>query len=321
MKQFLFKSVVLAMCIASQPLQAADWPQRPVRLIVPSGPGSSPDIFGRLLGDALSKKTGQSFIVENRPGASGNIGVDQVTKSAPDGYTLGVVYPAPMTTNTLMMKMPYDPLKNLTLITNAVLQTTVLATSNSMGAKNLSEFTSLLRSNPGKYNTGSLGTNSLGRLAAEVLVKKVGTKTTNIPYASGAQTMIAMVQGDVQFAIQPAAAVVPYYDSGKVKILAVTSDKRSQLLPDIPTLTEFGIADVEAVNWLGIVGPAGMDPALVNAVKKEVSAVLANPSLRNSLAKNYMEVLNSSSEEFTAQVKKDIQQWAPIIKELDIKGD
>ena len=250
-------AALIALMLAG-PALAQDWPSKSVRIIVPFAAGATPDLVARLVADALHQKLGQTFIVENRPGASGNIGTDAVAKAAPDGSTIGVSIGGPLAINTLLFgKLPYDPNKDLTLITMLVTQPSVLAINSDLGVGSVAQLVDLLRRNPGKYNFGSIGTGSLSQLAMEAIAIKSGTQLVHVPYTSSPQTMTALIRNEVQMACLPAISVVPQVSTGAVKILAVSTAKRSALLPNVPTLKESGI-DVEADAWMGLIGPAGL---------------------------------------------------------------
>ena len=202
--------VLLALLAASLPAFAQDWPTKTVRIIVPFGPGATPDIVARLLADRLAAKLGAAFVVENKPGASGNTGTDLVAKAEPDGHTIGVSIPGPLAINTLLFsKLPYDPAKDLALITILTTQPSVLAVNAAVPAKTVAELIALLKREPGKYNFGSIGNGSLSHLAMEAIALKSGTQMVHIPYGSSPQAMTAVIRGDVQMAMLPAISVLP----------------------------------------------------------------------------------------------------------------
>src|SRR5258707_13162325 len=249
------RSVALALCaLLFAPLAAAqEGPTRPVRIIVPFVPGSTPDMVGRLLGDHMQEKLGQPFVVENRPGASANTGTDAVAKADPDGYTIGISLGGPLAINTLLFaKMPYDPVKYLSLITMLTTQPSVLIVHTSLGVNSVAELVDLLKKNPGKYNYGSIGNGSLSHLAMEALALKSGTSMVHIPYPGSPQAMTALLRTDVQMACLPAISVTPHVASGQVKILAISLGRGPTPMPGLPTLKESGLA-VEADAWNGLI--------------------------------------------------------------------
>lgn len=322
MKLFLRAATAALALAAAASAPAADWPTKPVKLVVPSGAGSSPDIFARLITATLQQRLNQTFVVENKGGASGSIGIDNVVKSPADGYTLGLAYPAPLTTNNLMMKkVPFDSKKDLQLITNAVVQPTVLVIGKHVPVKSFVEFAALLKKRPGKYNSASTGVSSLGRLLAEAMTNHLGTSAQNIVYNGAGPTMIALVRGDVDFAFLPAAGAMSFITADKVRLLAVAADKRSTLLPQTPTMKELGMPEVDGSNWLGIVAPAGLPAELGAKIRQEVIAALNSPELRKKLADNFMEPVGSSPAEFAHTVEADIQRWKPLIEKLGLTID
>ena len=309
----------LTLLLAALPATAQTWPSRPVKLIVPFGAGSTPDLVMRLIADHLKDKFGQSFVVENKPGASGNLGTDAVAKAAPDGYTLGLSIGGPLAINPLLFaSMPYDPRKDLALITMTTSQPNALAVNTELGVNSVAELIDLLKKNPGKYNFGSIGAGSLSHLAMEAVAFKSGTKMVHVPYPSSPAAMTALMRNDVQMACLPAISVTPHVASGKVKILAVTTAQRSALLPDIPTLKESGV-DVEADAWNGMIAPAKTPPAIIAAVRAAVIEAITSPTIRAKLAAQIMEPLPTTPEEFRARIDADIARWKPVIEAANIK--
>ena len=238
-----------------------------MRIVVPFAAGATPDLVARMIADYLHDKTQVPFIVENKPGASGNTGTDAVAKAAPDGSTIGISIGGPLAINTLLFgNLPYDPKKDLALITMLVTQPSALAVNTSLGVSTPRELVDLIAHNPGKYAYGSIGTGSLSQLAMEAIALKSGTQLVHVPYSSSPQAMTALIRNDVQMVCLPAISVVPQLGSGKVKILAVTTAERSALLPGIPTLKEAGI-DVEADAWMGLIAPAGLSNDTIERIR------------------------------------------------------
>jgi tripartite-type tricarboxylate transporter receptor subunit TctC len=298
---------------------APAWPTRPVKLIVPFGAGSTPDVVMRLIADALKDKFGQSFVVENKPGASGNLGTDAVAKAEPDGYTLGLSIGGPLAINPLLFgKLPYDPQKDLALITMISTQPSALVVNTSLGVGSVAELIELLRKNPGKYNFGSIGTGSLSHLAMEAIALKSGTAIVHVPYASSPAAMTALMRNDVQMACLPAISVTPHVASGQVRILAISTPRRSSLLPGIPTLREAGV-DVEADAWNGMIAPAKTPEPILATVRAAVVEALASPAIRDKFAAQIMEPIPTSPEEFRARIESDIARWKPVIESANIK--
>jgi tripartite-type tricarboxylate transporter receptor subunit TctC len=303
------------------PALAQDWPTTTVRIIVPFAAGATPDLVARLLADNLHQKLGQAFIVENKPGASGNIGTDAVAKAAPDGSTIGVSIGGPLAINSLLFaNLPYDPTRDLTLITMLATQPSVLAINSSLAVNSVPELVALIRRNPGKYNFGSIGTGSLSQLAMEAIAIKSGTQLVHVPYPSSPQAVTALIRNEVQMACLPAISVVPQVASGSVKILAVSTAERSALLPNIPTLKESGI-DVEADAWMGLIGPAGLSDAVTRRIGSLVGEAITSPGIREKLAAQLMEPIPDTPTEFRARIDADIGRWKPVIDAAKIKID
>jgi len=310
---------LFALIAATAPAMAQTWPSRPVKLIVPFGAGSTPDLLMRLIADHLKDKFGHNFVVENKPGASGNLGTDAVAKAPPDGYTLGMSISGPLAINPLLFaSMPYDPAKDLALITMTTSQPSALAVNTELGVDSVAALIDLLKKNPGKYNFGSIGAGSLSHLSMEAVAFKSGTKIIHVPYPSSPAAMTALLRNDVQMASLPPISVTPHVASGKVKILAITTAQRSALLPGIPTLKEAGV-DVEADAWNGMIAPARTPPAVIAAVRAAVIEAITSPAVREKLAAQIMEPLPTTPEEFRARIDADIARWKPVIAAADIK--
>ena len=310
----------LLLLAAPTPGAAQVWPPKMVRIIVPFGAGSTPDIVARLVADGLQQKYPTStFIVEDKPGASGNLGTDTVAKAAPDGATIGVSIGGPLAINTLLFaKLPYDPRKDIMPIVQLVTQPSVLAVNPSLGVDSVAQLVSLLKRDPGKYNFASIGNGSLSHLAMEAIAIKAGARLVHVPYTSSPQALTAVIRNDAQMACLPAIAVTPHAKSGAVKILAVSTARRSPYLPDVPTLKEAGI-DVEADAWNGLIAPGGMPKALADKIGKDVSAIMTQPAVREKLASQLMEPVDSSPGELRARMEAEIARWAPVIKAANVK--
>jgi tripartite-type tricarboxylate transporter receptor subunit TctC len=319
----MIRTIAAAFAVLFGLLSAAaqDWPSRGVRIIVPFAAGATPDLVARLMAERMQDQFGQTFIIENKPGASGNTGTDDIAKAAPDGTTIGVSIGGPLAINTLLFKkLPYDPRKDLTLITLLVTQPSALAVNTSLGVNSAAELVALIKSNPGKYAYGSIGTGSLSQLAMEAIALKSGTRLVHVPYTSSPQAMQALIRNDVQMVCLPAISVAPQLSTGAVKLLAVTTAKRSALLPDVPTLKEAGI-DVEADAWNGVVGPAGLPDAVVTRIGHEVADAITARAIRNKLSAQLMEPIPGTPAEFRARIDADIARWQQVIEAANIRID
>lgn len=317
MKRFIAGAVAL---LSSALLAyAQEWPAKTVRIIVPFAAGATPDVVARLLAERLQEQLGQSFIVENKSGASGNAGTDVVAKAAPDGATIGVSIGGPLAINTLLFAhLPYDPRKDLALITTLVTQPSALAVNASLAVNSVPELIDLIRHNPGKYNFGSIGTGSLSQLAMEAIALKSGARLVHVPYASSPQAVTALMRNEVQMVCLPAISITPQLGDGVIKLLAITTAKRSPLLPDAPTLKESGI-DVQADAWMGLIAPAGVSGPVVDRINHVVGEAITSPAIRQKLFAQLMEPIPGTPAEFRARIDVDIARWRPVINAAKIK--
>ena len=300
---------------------AQDWPTGNVRVVVPYGPGSTPDIVARVVSERLSTRLGKPFVVDNKPGAGGMLGTDLVAKAAPDGQTIGISIAGPLAVNTLLYrKMPYDP-SELAPVTIAATQASVVVAAPSLNVGTASELVTLLKANPGKYNYSSMGAGSISHLAMEALAARSGTQIVHVPYAGSGPAVAALLAGDTQLAALPAAAVMGHIKAGKLKALAVATEKRSPALPELPTLKEAGIENVFADAWMGFVVPAKTPEPIVARLYDEISKALGDPEVRAKLAAQYMDVVANTPGEFRAAMKADVDRWKPVIDKNGIKLD
>jgi tripartite-type tricarboxylate transporter receptor subunit TctC len=313
----LVATLLLALCAV--PAAAQDWPAKTVKIVVPFGAGATPDIIARMIAEKLQQSFNQTFIVENKPGASGMTGTDAVAKAEPDGYTIGVSIGGALAINTLLFsKMPYDPFKEIALVTMLTTQPSALAVPTNLGVNSVAELVALIKKDPGKYNFGSIGNGSLSHLAMEAIAIKSGARLVHIPYGSSPQAMTAVIRGDVQMVVMPAISVLPHAQSGAVKMLAVTTPKRSPFLKDVPTLKESGI-DVEADAWNGLIAPAGTPQPILDRIQRAVAEAINTPELKAKFATQLMEPVGNSPAQFKAQIDGDLARWTPVIKQAGIK--
>jgi tripartite-type tricarboxylate transporter receptor subunit TctC len=310
---------LLGLWLALPPAAAQDWPTKTVKIVVPFGPGSTPDMVARLIADRLQQTLGQTFVIENKPGASGNLGTDAVAKAEPDGTTIGISIGGPLAINTLLFsKLPYDPAKDIAAVTQLITQPSALVINSGLGVDTVAELIALIKRDPAKYNFGSIGNGSLSHLAMEAIALRSGTQMVHVPYPGSPQAMTAVLRGDVQMACLPAISVTPQVGTGKVKILAVSTAKRSSLLPDIPTLKESGI-DVEADAWMGLIAPAKTPDAVIAKIHDAVVQAITTPEAREKLSLQLMEPVGNAPAEFRAVIDREIARWSPVIKAIDLK--
>jgi tripartite-type tricarboxylate transporter receptor subunit TctC len=312
----------LTVASAAALAQAAAWPSKPVKLVVPYGAGSSPDVMARIMGEKLAVRLGQPVIVENRVGAGGNNGTGAVAKAPGDGYTFVISTNGPLVYNTVLYrKLPYDPFTELRPVVLAGGQANICAVRADSGITTLQELVAAMKKNPGKFNFSSTGVGSLSQLGVELLKVKTDTYAVHIPYASSPLAVLALLQGDVQFACVPAVAVMPHVKAGKLRTLAVSTAQRSQLTPDIPTLKEAGLPEIENVAWMAVMAPASTPTDIVQRMNQEINAVLAMPEVREKLYAQYMEPIGGSAESLQNFMRKELRVMTPVIKRTGVTID
>jgi tripartite-type tricarboxylate transporter receptor subunit TctC len=311
--------IAILLAAAFAPAEAQEWPGKTVKIVVPFGPGSTPDVIMRLIGERLQQKLGQPFLIENRPGASGMTGTDAVAKAAPDGSTIGISIGGPLAINTLLFdKLPYNPATDLALITLLTSQPSVLVVNSGVKVNGIGELIALMKREHGKFNYGSIGTGSLSHLAMEALALNSGTRMVHVPYPGSPAAMTAIIRGDVQMGCLPAIAATLHAATGAVKILAVTTAARSPFLPQVPTLKEAGI-DIEADAWNGLIAPAATPEPIVAKIRHEVIEATRTAAVRDKLAAQLMQPIGGSSAEFRARIEAEILRWGPVIKAAGIR--
>jgi len=314
--------VLAATAAVAMTAQAQDWPQRPVRVIVPFAAGASPDILARIVNDKLAARIGQPLIVENKPGAGGNSGTDQASKAAPDGYTFLLSVNAPLVYNTILYRnLPYDPFKDLVPVSLAATTPNVCAVSNGMNVDSVKSWLEALKRNPGQFNFASTGNGSISHLGVELVKLKTRSFAVHIPYASSGQAVTAIIQGDVQFACLPPVSVMPQAKAGRLKAIAVTSAERSALLPELPTLRESGLPDIQAVPWFAYMAPKGTPDAIVQRMSREIAAVLKDPEVQKRLQTAYFDPVGSTPEALAKFMGEELRRWKPVIERTGLKPD
>ncbi|TFZ06346.1 tripartite tricarboxylate transporter substrate binding protein [Ramlibacter henchirensis] len=319
----LFASALAAAGLASFAFSATaqqqGWPSKPVRIVVPYGAGSSPDVAARIIAERLSPRLGQPVVVENRPGAGGNNGTGAVAKSPGDGYTYVISTNGPLVYNTVLYKnLPYDPFKELKPVVLAGGQANVCTVRSDSGINDLRGLVDAMKKNPGKFNFSSTGVGSLSHLGIELLKVKTDTYAVHIPYASSPLAILAILQGDVQFACVPAVAVLPQVKAGKLRPLAVSTAKRSALTPDIPTMKEAGLPEIENLAWMAIMAPASTPDDIVRRMNQEINAVLAMPETKEKMHAQYMEPIGGAPQELARFMQQELRTMTPVIKRTGI---
>lgn len=294
---------------------AGTWPQRPVKIVIPYAAGSSPDVFARIVADKISPRLGQPVVVENRAGGSGNSATGAVAKSPGDGYTFLVSTNGPLVYNTVIYKkLGYDPFTELKPVVMGGVQANVCAVKSDTGINSVTDLVAAMKAKPGGFNFASTGVGSLSQLGVELLKVKTGTYAVHIPYTSSPQAVLAVLQGDVQFACVPAVAVMPQVKGGKMKALAVSTAKRSAQMPDIPTFKEAGIPDVENAAWMAVMAPAGTPDAVIERMNHEINAALAAPDVKEKLAAQFMEPGGGSADDLKRFMQHELTVMGPVIR-------
>lgn len=323
--KLLAKSWILGVAcwaLGTAALAQANWPTRPVKLVVPYGPGSSPDVIARIISEKLAPRLGQPVIIENRVGAGGNTGTGAVAKAAGDGYTFVISTNGPLVYNTVLYKkLSYDPFTELRPVVLAGGQSNVCAVRSDTGINTLTDLINAMRSKPGQFNFSSTGIGSLSQLGVELLKVKTDTFAVHIPYVSSPLAIMAVLQGDVQFACVPAVAVLPQVKAGKMRALAVSTAKRSQFLPDVPTMKEAGFSGIENVAWMAVMAPASTPSDIVQRVNQEINAILAMPDVKDKLYGQYMEPIGGSESELKSFMLQELRVMSPVIKRTGITID
>ncbi|MBX3613949.1 MAG: tripartite tricarboxylate transporter substrate binding protein [Burkholderiaceae bacterium] len=313
----LFAAIAALSVATSAAAQGAEpgWPSRPIKVVIPYGSGSSPDVFARIVGERLQQRLGQPVLVENRVGAGGNVGTGAVAKAPGDGYTFVVSTNGPLVYNTVLYKkLPYDPFTDLRPVVLGGGQANVCAVRADSGITSLKGLVDAMKANPGKFNYSSIGVGSLSHLGVELLKAKTGTFAVHIPYPSSPQAILSILQGDVQFSCVPAVAVMPQVKAGKLRALAVSTGKRSALMPDIPTMKEAGLPEIESTAWMAFMAPASTPTPIVERMNREINAVLAMPEVRERMHSMYMEPIGGSIEDLRKFMLKEREVMTPIIR-------
>lgn len=298
-----------------------EYPAKAIKLIVPFGPGSTPDVFARVVSEHAAKTLGEAVVIENRAGAGGNLGTNLVAKAAPDGYTIGVSITGPLVNNTMIYdRLPYDPFKDIAPVTFGVHQGNVLAVSSSLGVNNMKELMDLLRKNPGKYNYASVGVGTLSQLSVEAIKALTNSFVVQVPYASSPAAVMSVLQGDTHLVSLAPLAVMPQVQAGKMKVLAVSTARRLPQLPDVPTFRESGVA-LDGSAWIGVIAPAGTPAPILQKLNAAYVGAMRDPAVMAKLRAQYMEPEAGTPAQFAAYMQAEKAKWGPIIKRAGIKSE
>jgi tripartite-type tricarboxylate transporter receptor subunit TctC len=291
------------------------WPSRPVRMIVPFPPGSSPDLVARMLADPLGAALGQPVVVENKPGAGGMVGTGQVAKAAPDGYTIGLSIPGPLAVNTVLMKsMEYNPFTELAPITVVAASPNVLVVDPKLGVNDVREFVKLARSQPGKLNYGSVGNGSASHLTMELLKQVAGLDLVHVPYPGSPQVNTAILNGQIAGGFVVPATAMPLVQAGRLKALGATTTSRSVVLPDTPTIAEQGFAGFESTAWIGAVAPARTPQPVVDRLSEELVRIIRSDDVRRRMIAIYFQPIGTVPEALRDLMRGEAARWGKVIK-------
>jgi tripartite-type tricarboxylate transporter receptor subunit TctC len=304
------------------PFAAADYPNRPVSLVVGFTPGGPSDVLARVLGKKLEQLLGQAFVIDNRPGAGGNIAAEAVARAAPDGYTLLMGNNSILATNTVLYKkVAFDPEKDFEPIALIGSQANILVVNPNVPARSMAELIAFAKANPGKLNFASSGHGAAAHLAGELFKSRAGIDIVHVAYKGAAPALQDVIAGHVQMMFATAASVVGHIQSGAVRPLVVSTSRRTSMLPEIPSVAELGIPGFDATTWHGLVAPARTPREIIVALNQAANAALKSPDVQKSLAQLGVDIIGGSPEEFGAYINSEIPKWTEIVKASGAKLD
>lgn len=320
-KRFVSYAVfILAAVVCPSVTNAQDYPGKPIRFIVPFPPGGGTDTFARILGQKMNESWGQQVVIDNRPGAGGNIAAELAAKSPADGYTLIIVGMSHAVNVSLYRKITYDQVRDFAPITQVASVESFLVVHPSLPVESVKELIALAKARPGELNYGSGGNGAPGHLAGELFKMLAGINMVHVPY-KGAQSMVGLLNGDHAVEFNNLITVGAHIKSGKVRVLAVGSAKRSPLMPEVPTMMEAGVPGYEKVQWFGVLAAAGTAKPIINKLNAEMVRALNLPDVTKRLRDMGSEPIANSPEQFDALIKSEIRKWAKVIQEVGIKVD
>ena len=299
---------------------SAQYPNRPIKMIVPFPPAGATDIVGRIVAQKLSERLGQPVVVENRPGAGGSLGSDVAAKSAPDGYTILMATSSTHSIGPVLQKLPYDPIRDFAAITHVANVPNVLVVSPKLPVNSLSELVRLVRAQPGKLNYASAGTGSITQLNIEKLKLIAKLDIVHVPYKGTQLSIPDLANGNVAMLFDSLASALPNIRSGNARPVALNAPARSALLPEVPTMAEAGMPEFDLYTWFGMFAPAGTPPEAVASIQREVVAGLKSPDVLERFAAVGAEPVGSTPAEFVARIRSDAASWAEVIRTANIKA-
>ena len=308
-----------AVAALATPAATQSWPSKPVKIVVPFGPGGPADIYARILGQELTEALKQQFVIENKAGAGGTIGADIVAKAAPDGYTLLMMSNTLTTNETLLANKPYALMRDLVAVAPVNSSDLVMVISPSVKATTLSELIALAKAQPGKLAYASAGPGTPYHLAGELFKTMTGTDILHVPHKNSGEARNDVMGGHVQIMFDAVTAMKGNIDAGQVRALGTTGEQRSTVLPDVPTVSEAGVPGYEATIWLGIMTPKGTPPEIVERLNAEITKIMAKPQIREAWAKQGAVPMTMTPAQFDAFLRRDIDKWGKVIQQAGIK--
>jgi tripartite-type tricarboxylate transporter receptor subunit TctC len=318
---FLFGCAVAASAAAQTPAPGG-YPVKPVRFVVPFAPGGSTDTLARAIGIKLTDLLGQQVVVDNRPGANGDIGMQVVARSTPDGYTIVLGYIANLAIGpSLYAKMPYDPVKDFAPVTQVAAASNILVVHPSVPARDLREFVAYVKANPKKVNFASAGVASIGHLTGDLINELAGIDMQHVPYKGSGQAISDLVGGHVKVMISGMASTLPHVKSGKLRALATTGAKRTPATQDVPTFAESGFPAFEATSWFGVLAPAGTPRPVIARLNTDVIKALGDPEVSKRLAGVGFDIVTGTPEQFAAYIKAETRKWEKVVKASGAKPE
>lgn len=308
--------------VAAAPAWAQGWPTRPIKLVVPFPGGSSPDIIARAIAEPLAQALGQAIVIDNRPGAGGNIGTAAVAKAEPDGYTLLFTIQGPLVTAPLLArKLPYDPVKDLQPIGLVATSPNVLVVDPKLGANTLADFVRIAKEKKGQLNYGSVGNGSAAHLAMESFKSRAGIELTHVPYQGFPQVVNAILAGQVQAGFMVPAIAMGQVRAGKLKALGVTSLGRVGALPELAPLAEQGYAGFEAISWQAMLAPAGTPPAVIQRLSTELVRIIRSDEVRSKMLNQYFSAAATTPDALAALMQSETRRWGQMIKAAGVQPE
>ena len=310
----------ISQAYSAMPADARRYPDKPMRIIVPFAPGGGADFVARMVGQKLSENWSQAVVVENRGGASTTIGTEMVAKALPDGYTIGIVTAEHAIVPSIFKRMPYHPLKDFAPVTQTVTQTYIMVINPAVPATSVKEVISFIKSKGGRFNFGTANW-SMGHLAGELFKLRTGVGMTHIPYKGGGLVVIDLIGGQISLMFATPPTVMPNIKAGKIRAIAITSPKRSALMPELPTVAESGLPGFEATGWNGFLVPAKTPREIIAKLNQEVVKILALPDIQERMTRGGVETVGGTPEEFGAFIAREMEKWAKVVKDANLNTD